>query len=140
MLRNRIILFSFHVVLDLLSSSRRQVRDAPFTADALEKRDPSSGRCKGRSSGLFRPHRLPDPSDQWFCCAAHYGIYSSGNCCRFSRHSLFIARTFLLCANLYIAKLRKKLYLYPRKPNIFIENYETCICISGTRCTDRRYG
>ena len=52
---------------------------------------------QGRSSDLFRLRRLPG-FHQWLkivdpsCARFRTGTYSSGNCCRLSRHSLLIGR------------------------------------------------
>ena len=65
--------------------------DAPFSADALEK-DSSSGEVARQVFWLV-PAATPSQSkkNQWLQrVAAVCGTYSSGNCCRFSRHSLFI--------------------------------------------------
>ncbi len=68
--------------------------DAPFTAETPRKKDSSSsGSCK--AGLLARPCRnaFPALADQWLKhVAASLGTYSSGNCCRFSRHSHLITQ------------------------------------------------
>ena len=88
---------------------RRSFPKAPFSADAYHPNCPFIGQAK--AGLLTRPRRnaFPTPQDQWqkSVAAIHPGIrnaarkradhlgssgrtHSSGNCCRFTRHSLLI--------------------------------------------------
>ena len=74
-------------------------------------------------------------------CAAIDGTYSSGNCCRFTRHSHLItrglARPFV---NHCGAKLGNKFVSLPSLTKNLSKDYETRIRISGSGCPSSRYG
>lgn len=74
-------------------STKQPTDDAGSVANPFRRRL-SGQSCKGRSSDLSHSPRLPVRRRTVASVESNVscgdGIYSSGNCCRFARHSLLI--------------------------------------------------